>query len=92
MKAENPPQYSWSSSSVFRNEMLGPPTDMLGLPNMEHQQVTPEKLVKYYEGQIHQAMEFLPAEQIKEIVKKAPDCVHEKGNGLYSLLLPHNDG
>ena len=64
---------------MLQNQMLCPQTDMLGLPSMDNPQATQEKLIKYYEGQIHQAMEFLPTDHIIEIVKKEPSCVNEKG-------------
>ena len=83
IRSENSGGFQWSSSLVHDNQMLGPNTDMLGLPVVPTPAATAEptleEMAKYLEGQIHQALDFLPTEQIKQIVQAYPNSIHERG-------------
>ena len=65
-----------------------PPTaDALGLPDKAPQVVTPEMMIEEFRDVIHQALDFLPKEQIEEIIKLNPAAVHERGMHVFSSEL-----
>ena len=61
-----------------------PSADDMGLPEKAPQVVTPEMMIEEFRDVIHQALDFLPKEQIAEILRLNPKAVHERG--IYILI------